>query len=71
MCIFISRQICLEWSRFRVCHESGSWLVWQFPRLPVIVVEEEEDQIVTLVCHLEGALSQSRWGGGGMIDAGM
>lgn len=54
-----------------MCHESGSWLVWQFPRLPVIVVEEEEDQIVTLVCHLEGALSQSRWGAGGMIDAGM
>lgn len=42
-----------------MCHESGSQLVWQFPRLPMIVVEEEEDQIVTLVYHLKGALSQS------------
>lgn len=43
-----------------MCHKSGSRLVWQFPRLPVKVVEEEEDQIVVLVFHLKGALSQSR-----------
>lgn len=44
-----------------MCHKSGSRLVWQFPRLPVKVVEEEKDQIVMLGFHLNGALSSSRW----------
>lgn len=55
----ICLQICPAWSC--VCHESGSQLVWQFPRLPMKVVEEEEDQIVMMGCHLKGALSQSCW----------
>ena len=56
MHIYISLQICPEWSC--VCHQSGSLLVWLFPRLPMIVVEEEKDRIVMLVCPLKGALSQ-------------
>lgn len=56
---YIGPQICPEWSC--VYHQSGSWLDWLFPRLPMIVVEEEEDKIVTLVCQLRGALSQSHW----------